>query len=115
MLKCYFIALPDPPKDLTLSGTCADRTAKLTWVIPYRNLYEPLTRILIQWSRSSDTSTWYNLTDHVAGSANGHVIKELNPYSDIVFRVIAVNAVGMGRPSNTTKKECKTPAASTYS
>jgi hypothetical protein len=69
--------------------------------------------MLIQWSTLKDTSTWYNFSDHVAGSANGHVVKDLNPYSDILFRVIAINQHGMGKPSNaTTGQECKTPGAS---
>ncbi|CAB3990725.1 contactin-4-like isoform X1 [Paramuricea clavata] len=105
-------ALPYPPQKLTLHGKCTDLTANLTWVIGHRNAYEPLTRILIQWSASRDTSTWYNFSDHVAGSADGHVVKGLNPYSDIVFRVIAANQHGMGKPSNVTAgQECKTPAA----
>ena len=115
IFQFYSTALPDPPRQLTLHGKCTDLTANLTWVIGHRNAYEPLTRILIQWRASRDTSTWYNFSDHAAGSADGHVVKGLNPYSDIVFRVIAANQHGMGKPSNvTTGQECKTPAASKY-
>ncbi|XP_028407908.1 contactin-3-like [Dendronephthya gigantea] len=105
-------ALPSPPENLRLHGQCTDLTANLTWSISYRSSYEPLTRILIQWRTSRDTSTWYNFSDHVKGSANSYVLKNLNPYSDIVFRVIALNEHGMGKPSNSTKgQECKTRAA----
>jgi hypothetical protein len=51
----------------------------------------------------------------VERSANGHVVRELNPYSDIVFRVIAVNEYGQSAPSDSTSgQECKTAQASEW-
>ena len=74
-----------------------------------------MTNFTIQWSASPDTSTWYDVADHVAGSANGHVVRGLQPYSNIVFRVIAENRYGKSVPSDSTsEQECKTAEASKF-
>ena len=60
---------------------------------------------------------WYNVTDNmtVSGNLEGRIVKGLNPYTDIVFRVIAENVYGLSEPSNYTKGQtCKTPADSKY-
>lgn len=74
-----------------------------------------MTNFTIQWSTPRDAGTWYDVADHVAGSANGHVVRGLRPYSDIVFRVIAGNKYGKSVPSDTTSEdECKTAEASKF-
>ena len=51
----------------------------------------------------------------MAGSANGHVVRGLQPYSNIVFRVIAENRYGKSVPSDSTsEQECKTAEASKF-
>ena len=54
----------------------------------------PLTRLLIQWRSSRDNDTWYNYSDQVQGSSETRVMRGLNAWSDISFRVIAINKYG---------------------
>lgn len=106
---------PDAPHDLTLRGNCLNSSANLTWAIDGRP-YQALTNFVIQWAVSRATSMWYNVTERAPGSATGHVVRGLNPYSDLVFRVIAVNEYGRSKPSDTTSgQECKTPETSEIS
>ena len=73
----------------------------------------PLTRLLIQWRSSRDNDTWYNYSDQVQGSSETRVMRGLNAWSDISFRVIAINKYGMSKPSKPTEgNTCKTPASS---
>ena len=105
---------PNPPRDLTVSGTCLNFSANLMWTTD-KESYNPVTSFTIQWSTPRDAGAWYNVTDHVAGSANGHVVRGLRPYSDIVFRVIAENKYGRSVPSDATSgDECKTAEASKF-
>ncbi|XP_046841633.1 contactin-6-like isoform X2 [Xenia sp. Carnegie-2017] len=103
---------PEAPENLRLHGTCTNFTANLTWIISYRNPYKPLTGIQLQWGIiSHDTITWYNASDHVQGNAEGHILKGLKPYAEIVFRAFAENVDGLSESSNVTKgPTCKTPA-----
>lgn len=110
----YVSGPPNPPRDLFLTGTCLNFSANLTWTTD-RDSYNPVTNFTIQWSTSRDTTTWYDVANHVAGSANGHVVRGLQPFSNIVFRVIAENRYGRSLPSGTTSgQECKTAEASKF-
>ena len=112
----YATGPPEAPENLRLHGTCTNFTANLTWIISYRNPYKPLTGIQLQWGIiSHDTITWYNASDHVQGNVEGHILKGMKPYAEIVFRAFAENVDGLSESSNVTKgPTCKTPAESKY-
>lgn len=52
--------------------------------------------------------------DSVPGQMMHATVKELNPWVDYEFRVVAINSVGVGEPS-TPSKQIRTKAAGTLS
>ncbi|XP_060762520.1 receptor-type tyrosine-protein phosphatase F isoform X4 [Neoarius graeffei] len=86
-------ALPKPPTSLTVTETTAT-SITLTWD---SGNSEPVSYYMIQYrSKASDSS--YQEVDGVATTR--YSIGGLSPYSEYEFRVMAVNNIGRGPPSD---------------
>ncbi|XP_053530062.1 neurofascin homolog (chicken) a isoform X3 [Ictalurus punctatus] len=90
------LAVPDPPQDLELSDLSA-RSVRLTW-IPGNENNSPVTKFLVQYEENRwRPGEWQNLSSY-AGDQNS-VNLNLSPFVNYQFRVIAINSVGLSRPS----------------
>ncbi|TDH10291.1 hypothetical protein EPR50_G00073480 [Perca flavescens] len=87
---------PDPPTKLELSDPY-ERSVRLSWV-PGDSNHNPITEYIVQYDDDDWLpGKWRNLSSY-PGNLNS-VILHLTPFTYYEFRVIAVNAIGMSRPS----------------
>uniref|UniRef100_A0A8C9ZXD8 Neurofascin n=1 Tax=Sander lucioperca TaxID=283035 RepID=A0A8C9ZXD8_SANLU len=87
---------PDPPTKLELSDPY-ERSVRLSWV-PGDSNHNPITEYIVQYDDDDWLpGKWRNLSSY-PGDLNS-VILHLTPFTYYEFRVIAVNAIGMSRPS----------------
>ncbi|XP_077373452.1 neuronal cell adhesion molecule-like isoform X13 [Festucalex cinctus] len=100
---------PEPPTDLELTDH-KKRSVQLTW-IPGDEHNSPIEKFLIQYEDSlhHHRGHWHNLTE-VPGTKTTARLK-LSPYVHYTFRVLAVNAMGVSRPSFPSKMYKTEPAA----
>ncbi|XP_053083608.1 receptor-type tyrosine-protein phosphatase F isoform X4 [Pangasianodon hypophthalmus] len=98
-------ALPKPPTSLTVTETTAT-SVTLTWD---SGNPEPVSYYMIQYrSKASDSS--YQEVDGVATTR--YSIGGLSPYSEYEFRVMAVNNIGRGPPSDAVETRTSEQAPS---
>ncbi|XP_075897873.1 neurofascin [Nelusetta ayraudi] len=87
---------PDPPTNLELSDPF-ERTVRLSWV-PGNSNHNPITDYLVQFDDDDWLpGKWKNLSLY-PGNLNS-VILHLIPFTYYQFRVLAINGIGMSRPS----------------
>ncbi|TNN73527.1 Neurofascin [Liparis tanakae] len=87
---------PDPPSKLELSDPY-ERSVRLSWVAGHSN-HNPITEYLVQYDDDDWLpGKWRNLSTY-PGNLNS-VILHLTPFTWYEFRVIAINEIGMSRPS----------------
>uniref|UniRef100_A0AAQ4RM67 Neurofascin n=1 Tax=Gasterosteus aculeatus aculeatus TaxID=481459 RepID=A0AAQ4RM67_GASAC len=87
---------PDPPTKLELSDPY-ERSVRLRWV-PGESNHNPITEYLVQYDDDDWLpGKWRNLSTY-PGNLNS-VILHLTPFTYYEFRVIAINEIGMSRPS----------------
>ncbi|XP_072528693.1 neuronal cell adhesion molecule a isoform X3 [Salminus brasiliensis] len=88
---------PDPPRDLELTDQ-QEQSVQLTWT-PGDEHNSPTQLFLIQYEDSlHEPGVWYNLTEAPGTSTTAQL--DLSPYVYYSFRVLALNDVGMSKPSN---------------
>ncbi|GAA6076036.1 receptor-type tyrosine-protein phosphatase F isoform X1, partial [Tachysurus ichikawai] len=98
-------ALPKPPTSLTVTETTAT-SVTLTWD---SGNSEPVSYYMIQYrSKASDSS--YQEVDGVATTR--YSIGGLSPYSEYEFRIMAVNNIGRGPPSDAVETRTSEQAPS---
>ncbi|XP_077423616.1 neuronal cell adhesion molecule isoform X19 [Vanacampus margaritifer] len=100
---------PEPPTDLELTDH-KKRSVQLTW-IPGDEHNSPIEKFLIQYEDSlhHHRGHWHNLTEVPGTKTTAHL--KLSPYVHYTFRVLAVNAMGVSRPSFPSKMYKTEPAA----
>ncbi|CAL8291159.1 unnamed protein product [Boreogadus saida] len=99
---------PDPPTDLELTDK-KERSVQLTWTPGHEN-NSPIEKFLIQYEDSLHRrGHWHNLTEAAGTRTTANL--PLSPYAHYTFRVLALNAVGLSRPSAPSRMY-KTEAAS---
>ncbi|XP_056454726.1 neuronal cell adhesion molecule-like [Gadus chalcogrammus] len=99
---------PDPPTDLELTDK-KERSVQLTWT-PGDENNSPIEKFLIQYEDSlHHRGHWHNLTEAAGTRTTANLL--LSPYAHYTFRVLALNAVGLSRPSGPSRMY-KTEAAS---
>ncbi|XP_041802726.1 neurofascin-like [Chelmon rostratus] len=87
---------PDPPTNLELSDPY-ERSVRLSWV-PGDSNHNPTTEYLVQYDDDDWLpGKWKNLSTY-PGNLNS-VVLHLTPFTYYEFRVIAINEIGMSRPS----------------
>ncbi|XP_061577046.1 neuronal cell adhesion molecule-like isoform X13 [Cololabis saira] len=87
---------PDPPTDLELTDQ-KKRSVQLTWT-PGDEHNSPIQKFLIQYEDSlHHRGHWHNLTEVPGTKTTAHL--KLSPFVHYTFRVLALNAVGLSRPS----------------
>ncbi|TMS16265.1 Neurofascin [Larimichthys crocea] len=92
---------PDPPTNLELSDPY-ERSVRLSWA-PGDNNHNPISEYLVQYDDDDWLpGKWKNLSTY-AGNLNS-VILHLTPFTYYEFRVIAINEIGMSRPSRPSKR-----------
>ncbi|XP_030221645.1 neuronal cell adhesion molecule isoform X13 [Gadus morhua] len=99
---------PDPPTDLELTDK-KERSVQLTWT-PGDENNSPIEKFLIQYEDSlHHRGHWHNLTEAAGTRTTANL--PLSPYAHYTFRVLALNTVGLSRPSAPSRMY-KTEAAS---
>ncbi|XP_068580127.1 neuronal cell adhesion molecule-like isoform X7 [Cebidichthys violaceus] len=99
---------PDPPTDLELTDQ-KKRSVQLTW-IPGDEHNSPIQKFLIQYEDSlHHRGHWHNLTEVPGTRTTAHL--KLSPYIHYTFRVLALNAVDLSRPSFPSRMVKTEPAA----
>ncbi|KAM3872144.1 neural cell adhesion molecule L1.1-like [Diretmus argenteus] len=104
------VALPDPPKALSLSDV-QDRSLTLSW-IPGRSHNSPITKFIVEGreeQHSEEANRRWEELRHVPGDVN-HLELNLKPYSTYRFQVIAVNELGHSNPSQHSDDYSTPPA-----
>uniref|UniRef100_UPI0037E8D4BE neurofascin n=1 Tax=Semicossyphus pulcher TaxID=241346 RepID=UPI0037E8D4BE len=92
---------PEPPTSLELSDPY-ERSVRLSWV-PGDSNHNPITEFLVQYDDDDWLpGKWRNLSTY-PGNLNS-VILHLTPFTYYEFRVIAINEIGMSRPSRPSKR-----------
>ncbi|KAL1021027.1 hypothetical protein UPYG_G00007780 [Umbra pygmaea] len=90
---------PDPPTDLVLSQPY-ERSVRLTWT-PGDSNNSPIKEYLVQYDEDDWLPfNWKNLSSY-PGNLNS-VILQLSPFIIYEFRVIAINDIGMSKPSHSS-------------
>ncbi|TKS73667.1 Neuronal cell adhesion molecule [Collichthys lucidus] len=98
--KLTVVERPDPPTDLELTDQ-KKRSVQLTWT-PGDEHNSPIQRFLIQYEDSlHHRGHWHNLTEVPGTKTTAHL--KLSPYVHYTFRVLALNAVNLSRPSAPSK------------
>ncbi|XP_054631437.1 neuronal cell adhesion molecule-like isoform X5 [Dunckerocampus dactyliophorus] len=99
---------PEPPTDLELTDQ-KKRSVQLTW-IPGDEHNSPVQKFVIQFEDTlhHHRGHWHNLTEVSGSKTTAHL--KLSPYVHYTFRVLAVNSMGVSRPS-LPSKTYKTEAA----
>ncbi|XP_034074548.1 neuronal cell adhesion molecule-like isoform X17 [Gymnodraco acuticeps] len=99
---------PDPPTDLELTDQ-KKRSVQLTWT-PGDEHNSPIQKFLIQFEDSlHHRGHWHNLTEVPGSKTTAHL--KLSPYMHYTFRVLALNAVNLSRPSFPSRMFKTEPAA----
>ena len=112
---CLSPAKPEPPRNVNVSA-CQPKQAILSWYFDesmsnFQEMDKFVVESLTQFDEEEEL--WQHATVE-AVHANTRTTKyettiPLAPYAHYKFRVRAVNALGMGLPSEATKSWCKTP------
>uniref|UniRef100_A0A674BQQ8 Neural cell adhesion molecule L1 n=1 Tax=Salmo trutta TaxID=8032 RepID=A0A674BQQ8_SALTR len=90
---------PDPPTNLQLSDPF-ERSVRLTWT-PGDSNHSPIKEYLVQYDDDDWLPfKWRNLSTY-PGNLNS-VILQLSPFIIYEFRVIAINDIGMSKPSRSS-------------
>nr|XP_043881003.1 contactin-4 [Solea senegalensis] len=101
---------PGAPEGLQVTDI-TDTTVQLSWG-PGSDNHSPVTMYMVQ-ARTPFSIGWQTVTtvpDSVPGQMMHATVKDLNPWVDYEFRVVAINGVGVGEPS-TPSKQIRTKAA----
>ncbi|XP_067362041.1 contactin-4 isoform X1 [Channa argus] len=101
---------PGAPEGLVVTDI-TDTTVQLSWGSGPDN-HSPVTMYLVQ-ARTPFSIGWQSVRtvpDSVPGQMMHATVKDLNPWVDYEFRVVAINSVGVGEPS-TPSKQIRTKAA----
>ncbi|XP_072291863.1 neuronal cell adhesion molecule-like [Eucyclogobius newberryi] len=99
---------PDPPTDLELTEP-KKRSVQLTWT-PGDEHNSPMERFIIQFEDSlHHKGHWHNLTEVSGMKTTAHL--KLSPHAHYTFRVLALNGVGLSRPSLPSRMYKTEPAA----
>uniref|UniRef100_A0A671Z2B1 Contactin-4-like n=1 Tax=Sparus aurata TaxID=8175 RepID=A0A671Z2B1_SPAAU len=101
---------PGAPEGLLVTDT-TDTTVQLSWGSGPDN-HSPVTMYMVQ-ARTPFSIGWQTVRtvpDSVPGQMMHATVKDLNPWVDYEFRVLAINSVGVGEPS-TPSKQIRTKAA----
>uniref|UniRef100_A0A8C9Z259 Contactin-3 n=1 Tax=Sander lucioperca TaxID=283035 RepID=A0A8C9Z259_SANLU len=101
---------PGAPESLVVTDI-TDTTVQLSWGSGPDN-HSPVTMYMVQ-ARTPFSIGWQTVRtvpDSVPGQMMHATVKELNPWVDYEFRVVAINSVGVGEPS-TPSKQIRTKAA----
>uniref|UniRef100_A0A8C7N721 Neurofascin n=1 Tax=Oncorhynchus kisutch TaxID=8019 RepID=A0A8C7N721_ONCKI len=90
---------PDPPTNLKLSHSF-ERSVRLSWT-PGDSNHSPIKEYLVQYDDDDWLPyNWRNLSTY-PGNLNS-VILQLSPFIIYEFRVIAINDIGMSKPSRSS-------------
>ncbi|KAK6303470.1 hypothetical protein J4Q44_G00259240 [Coregonus suidteri] len=90
---------PDPPTNLQLSDPF-ERSVRLSWT-PGDSKHSPIKEYLVQYDDDDWLPfNWRNLSTY-PGNLNS-VILQLSPFIIYAFRVIAINDIGMSKPSRSS-------------
>uniref|UniRef100_A0A674CJT1 Neurofascin n=1 Tax=Salmo trutta TaxID=8032 RepID=A0A674CJT1_SALTR len=90
---------PDPPTNLKLSDSF-ERSVRLSWT-PGDSNHSPIKEYLVQYDDDDWLPyNWRNLSTY-PGNLNS-VILQLSPFIIYEFRVIAINDIGMSKPSRSS-------------
>ncbi|KAM9410020.1 LOW QUALITY PROTEIN: contactin-4 [Pholidichthys leucotaenia] len=101
---------PGAPEGLVVTDI-TDTTVQLSWGSGPDN-YSPVTMYMVQ-ARTPFSIGWQTMRtvpDSVPGQMMHTTVKDLSPWLDYEFRVVAINSVGVGEPS-TPSKQIRTKAA----
>uniref|UniRef100_A0A673C4D5 Contactin 4 n=1 Tax=Sphaeramia orbicularis TaxID=375764 RepID=A0A673C4D5_9TELE len=101
---------PGAPESLVVTDI-TDTTVQLSWGSGTDN-HSPVTMYLVQ-ARTPFSIGWQSVRtvpDSVPGQTTHAAVRDLNPWVDYEFRVVAINSVGVGEPS-TPSKQIRTRAA----
>uniref|UniRef100_A0A665VUT5 Contactin 4 n=1 Tax=Echeneis naucrates TaxID=173247 RepID=A0A665VUT5_ECHNA len=101
---------PGAPEGLMVTDI-TDTTVQLSWSSGPDN-HSPVTMYMVQ-ARTPFSIGWQTVRtvpDSVPGQMMHATVKDLNPWVDYEFRVVAINSVGVGEPS-TPSKQIRTKAA----
>ncbi|XP_033481407.2 contactin-4 isoform X2 [Epinephelus lanceolatus] len=101
---------PGAPEGLVVSDI-TDTTVQLSWSSGPDH-HSPVTMYMVQ-ARTPFSIGWQTVRtvpDSVPGQMMHATVKDLNPWVDYEFRVVAINSVGVGEPS-TPSKQIRTKAA----
>nr|XP_020448607.1 contactin-4-like [Monopterus albus]XP_020448608.1 contactin-4-like [Monopterus albus] len=101
---------PGAPEGLVVTDI-TDTTVQLSWGSGPDN-HSPVTMYMVQ-ARTLFSIGWQTVRtvpDSVPGQMMYATVKDLNPWVDYEFRVVAINSVGVGEPS-TPSKQIRTKAA----
>ncbi|XP_075869502.1 contactin-3 [Nelusetta ayraudi] len=101
---------PGAPDGLEVTDV-TDTTVQLSWASGPDN-HSPVTSYAVQ-ARTPCSIGWQSVRtvpDSVPGQMMHATVRDLNPWVDYEFRVVAINSVGVGEPS-TPSKHIRTAAA----
>uniref|UniRef100_A0A8C6UE34 Neuronal cell adhesion molecule n=1 Tax=Neogobius melanostomus TaxID=47308 RepID=A0A8C6UE34_9GOBI len=102
------VELPDAPTDLELTEQ-KKRSVQLTWT-PGDEHNSPIEKFIIQYEDSlHHKGHWHNLTQVSGMKTTAHL--KLSPFTHYTFRVLALNGVGLSRPSLPSRMYKTDPAA----
>ena len=94
------IAAVRPTAPTLLPPTAGNTTATLTWTAPVSNGGSPITDYIVK--RSTNGGTNWTRIDSTVSTLTSYVATGLTNGTAYVFKVIAVNAVGISLPSATS-------------
>ncbi|XP_067685215.1 neuroglian-like isoform X1 [Haliotis asinina] len=102
---------PEPPIEVQVIS-CHGKSAEIVWQAGPNN-GDDITGFIIQYNTSESKDTWHDSDDRSLGDEQTAYVN-LNPWGTYSFRVLAMNSVGISKPSKPTKRSCTTPPERPY-
>lgn len=102
---------PDPPIEVQVIS-CHGKSAEIVWQAGPNN-GDDISGFIIQYNTSESKDTWHDSDDRSLGEDQTAYVN-LNPWGTYSFRVLAMNSVGISKPSKATKRSCTTPPERPY-
>lgn len=97
-IKLLVLEVPDSPSDIRIEEVWS-RSVSLSWTVPYSG-NSPILKYIIHYWRDQDGAPLRLEEQPISSTETSSLLKDLHPGSFYNVKVMAVNEVGQGNPSD---------------
>ncbi|XP_022238881.1 Down syndrome cell adhesion molecule homolog [Limulus polyphemus] len=97
-IKLLVLEVPDSPSDVRIEHVWS-RSTSLSWTVPYSG-NSPILKYIIHYWRDEDGAPQRLQEQPVSSTETSALLQNLHPGSSYIVKVLAVNEVGRGNPTD---------------